>query len=248
MNSEISKHYRDLIETNFKYFEKATIKSSVEEYKAELLKETAKIESEKDRNHNLGILKSFYNESLEALKESGEEMDYIMNSVFQNLKGLNFKDITKSIKEQIISSISTFTLKEEYNSFNGLFFEYSSSPSFSGIAFKERNFEVLLESPKYIKFEDGSYASDNSIDFELEDIFEDILGGEFEETAWVFEFELEIFLKVKETAYSIVALCLHDALKSEDVINKLKKCGFEQNGVVYLNEHDMENKSVYVNE
>jgi len=248
MNSEISKHYRELIETNFKYLEKATIKSSLEEYKAELLNETAKIDSEKDRNHNLAVLKSFYNESLDALKESGEEMNNIMNSVFQNLKDLNFKDITKSIKEQIISSISTFKLKEEYNSFNGLFFEYSFSPSFSGMAFKERNFEVIIESPKYIEFEDGSYASDNSIDFELEDIFEEILGGEFEETAWVFEFELEIFLKVKETAYSIVALCLHDALKSEDVLYKLEKVGFEHHGVVYLNEHDMEVKSVFVNE
>lgn len=248
MNSEIARHYRDVIETNFKYFERATIKSSLEEYKAELLKETAKIESEKDRNHNLGFLKSFYNESLEALQESGEEMDIIMNSVFQNLKGLNFIDITKSIKKQIISSISTFKLKEEYTSFNGLFFEYNSSPNFSGIAFKERNFEVIIDNPKYIEFEDGSYASDSSIDFELEEIFEEILGGEFEETAWVFEFELEIFLKVKETAYAIVASCLHDAIKSEDVIKPLKKCGFEQNGVVYFNEHDMEVKSIFVNE
>ena len=132
----------------------------------------------------------------------------------QNLKNLNLNDITESIKEQI----ETFKLKDEYNSFNGLLFEYDSSPRFSGIAFKEPQFEVILNNPKYLKLEDGGYACDSSIDFELEELFEPVLCEEFEETAWAFEFELEIFLKIKETAYSIVALCLHNALKSEDIL------------------------------
>jgi hypothetical protein len=247
MNSIILKHYQDLIQSNLKYLEKATIKSSLDDYRDNLLRETAKLHSESDRNENKNFLDSFYNTSIDTLEESGKEMNMVMKIVVNNLTHLNLKDITESIQVQLLSAFENFNLKDEYHSFNGLLFEYDSSPSFSGMAFKEPQFEIILDNPKHVEFIDGSYASDNSIDFELEEFFEPVLGEPFEETAWAFEFELDLFLKVKETAYSIVSLCLHEALKSEGIKNKLNECGFESNGVVYLNEHDMELKTVFVN-
>ncbi|WP_109434741.1 hypothetical protein [Aquimarina sp. AU119] len=248
MNSKILEHYRELIRTNLEYLKSATIKSSIEEYKTNLIEETAKLELESHRTHNQNFINSFYSESIATLKEGGDEMNSCIHTAIKNLNTIDLKQITESIKEQIESSLTSFELKEEYKSFNGLLFEYNSNLSFSGIAFKEPKFEINLEKPKYLEFQDGSYASDHPIDFELEEALGSILSEEFDEIAWAFDFELDIFLKTQETVYSIAALALHAVLDSEDIKNTLKQKGFENNGVVYLYEHDNEEKPVFVNE
>jgi len=248
MNSKISNHFQELIQANLKYLENTTIKSSLDKYKENVLRDNTHLDSEIDRSHNLYVMNSFYNESMDALKEDGEKMNGVLKSVVQNLKNIDKGLITESIKAQIMSSIEDFELKEEYSSFNWLLFGYDGIPRFSGMAFKEPQSEIILDDSNYQEFENGDYACDRTIDIELEELLEPVLGEDFEETAWAFEFELKIFLKVKETAYSIVALCLHDALKSADILNKLKDRGFEKNGVVYFGEHDMPVKTVFVNE
>ena len=248
MNSKILDHYHRLIEEDLKYLENSTIRTSLENYKINLEEETAKLESESDRSQNNYFLKSFYSESISALNENEAEKNECISGIVSKLKSLNLTPFSKTIINQICESLQNFKLNKEYKTFNGLFFEFDSSPNFSGIAFKEPKFEVILESPKYIDFEDGSYACDYSIDFEVEELFRNILSEEFEEIAWEFEFELDIFQKIKDTAYNIVAINLHKALNSIELITKLNDLGFEKEGVVYLNEHDMEVKTVYVNE
>ena len=248
MNSKILEHYKEIVDRDIQYLENSTIRKSLESYKEELEKDTAKLTDENDRNHNLSFLNSFYSESISALEEKEKEMNDTISNIILQLKEIKSKSFSDLISNQLIESMEKFVLKSEYRSFNGLLFEFDSSPSFSGIAFKEPNFEIILEEPRYIDFNDGSYACEFSIDFELEELFENVLSEEFEEIAWEFEFELDIFQKIKDTAYHIVAINLHEALKTKEIKLKLEKLGFEKNGVIYLNEHDMEVKSVFVNE
>lgn len=248
MNAKILEHYKEIIAEDIQYLKNSSIRSSLESYKEHFEKETAKIESKDDRNHNLNYLKSFYIESISALEENESEKNEIIKNAILGLEKIKNESFVKSICEQLINSIEKFKLKQEYESFNGLFFELDSSPSFTGIAFKEPKFEIILHESKYIEFEDGSYACDYSLEFELEEVFEKIIGEEFEEIAWQFEYELDIFKRIKNTAYNIVAINLHKAIHSKNINEKLNALGFEKNGVVYFNEHDMEVKSVYVNE
>ena len=248
MNPKILEYYKEIIDKDIQYLKNSTIRTSLESYKEQLEKETAKIENEHDRNHNLNFLKSFYNESISVLEENESDKNEIIKNAILELEKIKSETFVESICEQLLNSIEKFKLKEEYESFNGLFFEFDSSPSFSGIAFKEPKFEIILHEPKYIEFEDGSYACDYSLDFELEELFKKIIGEEFEKIAWQFEFELDIFQRIKNTVYNIVAINLHEAIHSQTINKKLNELGFEKNGIVYLNEHDMEVKSVYVNE
>ena len=248
MNARILSHYQQRIKDNLEYLDNATIRTSLEHFKSNLERETSLLNSASDRKHNLEFLANFYDESLSLLEESEDEMNETISNVIGDLKSLATDSFSDSIVEQIQTSLQNFQLKDGYESFNGLMFEYDTGFNFSGIAFKEPKFEVILENPKYIEFEDGSYACDFPVDFELEEDFEEILSEEFEEIAWEFEYELEIFQKIKETAYAIVAINLHEAMQSDVLKVALDGLGFEKMGVVYLNEHDMEVKSVYVNE
>lgn len=248
MNSKIEAYYQNVIEKDLHYLENSTIRKSLESYKKETERETAQLKNESDRIHNTEFLNSFYTDCISELEGEEEMMNEVIKNIILSLTHLKSTSFSDKIAEQIMENLENFELKQAYSSFNGLFFEYDTSPSFSGFAFKESKFEVILENPTYVDFEDGTYASDHSIEFELEELLEEILSEEFEEIAWQFEFELDIFQKIKDTAYHLVAINLHEALKTKELSERLNELGFEKGGVVYLNEHDMEVKSVFVNE
>lgn len=248
MNSEILKYYQDAVAEDMAYLNEVTVRASLESYKEDLERETAKLEDESWRIMNTSFLNSFYPECISVIEENEAELNSKMSTFILELKKIANTSMVEPICEQLGHSMEDFALRADYESFNGLFFEYGSSPSFAGFAFKEPEFEVILQEPKYIKFEDGGYAADDSIDFELKELFENIIGEEFEEIAWKFEFELDIFKRMQNAVTNIVALNLHKALQSPHIKQKLNEIGFEKNGVVYINEHDMEPKSVFVNE
>ncbi|MEZ4951683.1 MAG: hypothetical protein R2784_20180 [Saprospiraceae bacterium] len=152
MNSKILNHYKKLVEENLLYLKDSTIRKSIELYIKELIDDTAQVEEEWAKNHNNNVLKSLHNESLSILERSENKMDKTISKIIVELNQLKSRSFSASIAEQILESLKKFKLKEEYKSFNGLFFEFDADPRFSGIAFKEPNFEVVLEEPKYQKF------------------------------------------------------------------------------------------------
>lgn len=247
MNSKILEYYQNVIKRNIEYLNNTSIRSSLEDYKAMVLADTSGLKSEWDINNNLSFINSFYSQSITILEEHEKEMNICINKIIKNLMSIDSDILTQSIHKQIISSLKNFKLKTEFEIFEGLLFEYDSSPSFSGTPIKEQNLEVILENSKYLELDDGSHASDHAIEFELEELLKPILNEEFEETAWVFEFELDIFLKIKETTYSQVAISLNKSLNSTDIKNTLNEKGFSNNGIAYLNEHDLEEKTVFIN-
>jgi hypothetical protein len=248
MNKKILSYYENKIDRILKYLEVTDVRKSLEEYKQKTLRETAKLTSEEWKEHNLAFINDFYATGIEVLKKNEIEINRAINQVLDFYKNLNRNVIVESITAQLKDSIKKWKLNDNYSDFNGLFFEFDDDLDYSGIAFKEDKFNIILDEKQSVEFEDGSYASDYAISFQLKDILTIPNREAFEDFAWEFEYELEIFLGINELFESFVAVCLHKSLLNTSIIQLLESKGFLRGGIIYFNQHDHGEKTVFINE
>lgn len=247
MNQQILEYYENKFESIISYLNTADVRKSLEDLRTEILNDTSSLKVQEDIEHNLEFINEFYENGIEVLNEQENIINETVKGVVEYITNLNKDAIINSIISQLEGSIKKWTLNENYTSFNGLFFYFSDGPYYSGIAYRDEKFEVILDDKKSLDFDDGNQASDYSIDFQLAEAMQIPGIDEYEEFAWEFEYELEIFIKIKELKECLVAICLHEALKHFKITQLLALKGFQNNGVVYLNEHEMRAQTVYVN-
>ncbi len=248
MNTEIEQILKRKIRESVEYIESNDIRSSLEEYRTQILEETSKLTNERFRTMNLSFINEYYPESLKKIQANERIYNSTISDTLKYFKSLNKTEIIQEITKQVLESLQTFRLNSEYSEFGGLFFEFDSDPFFTGIAFPAQDFEIVINEPKYISFENGNYASDYPIEFNMQNYIGILFDSDFDKIAGEFENELNIFKKIKRMYINYIGLCLQESLKKPEVIMKLSKKGFKTQGVVYLNEHDCEVQTVYVNE
>ncbi|HOY05615.1 MAG TPA: hypothetical protein PLO67_09440 [Saprospiraceae bacterium] len=251
MNHQIENILRGIIRECRQYFHQKTMRDSMEDYRTYLLDQTERLrqqnnpDNEKWIQNNLSVLAD-QDEIFEAALENEADYKKLINRILKRFDQLDETSVSADFIKQFKRYLPNLKINDQYDSISGLFFEYDSQPILQMTCFPKQNFELVLETPKYIKFENGNYAAEIAVEVDFSKVAKPVFSDDWDEMIWAFENELEYFHKLKEMHITFAFLCLHLALKSPEIVSILDQLPIENGALFYANEHDEEVRTIYV--
>ena len=233
------------------YVKETSLRESVEAYKDNLLKATEEMKLQNNPEYdwaieqNLSTISFLYAEFLESLKDEKQQQK-VIEEMINNFDNLNHDAITIDLENKLQAALPKLKLVEEYSSMHGIFFEYDSSPVFGIIAFPEQNFEVVIDPPKYVSFENGDYASKTVPSIDFSSVAKPLFSDSYDEVIWAYENELEFFVRLNEMYMNLVFLCLNRALQHNEILELMKSLPITSNAIFYGGQHDCEVRTIFV--